>query len=115
MRLSARSLAGMARTLVAVGTLRLTVMFSAVRAAAPRSRLTFSCAGAVAAADAGPGLPSGTGRAGAGGAAGVLGCAAVAAGADPPGAGAPGAGAPGAGPPGSGSAGPAPGGGVLAG
>src|SRR5215510_1615741 len=96
MRLSARSLAGMARTLVAVGTLRLAAMFSAVRAAAPRSRVTLSSAGAAAAAGPGPGLPSAAGRAGAGGAPGVLGCAA-AAGPDWPAAGAPGAGLPGAG------------------
>src|SRR5215831_6044648 len=38
MRLSTRSLAGTARTLVAVGTVRLAAMFTAVRAAAPRSR-----------------------------------------------------------------------------
>ena len=39
MRLSISSLAGMSRTLVAVGTTRLLDMFAAVRAAAPRSRL----------------------------------------------------------------------------
>ena len=39
MRLSMSSLAGTARTLVAVGTLRLAAMFCAVRAAAPRSLL----------------------------------------------------------------------------
>src|SRR6516162_1861301 len=106
MRLSTRSLAGMARTLVAVGTLRLAAMFSAVRAAVPRSRTTFSCAGAAAAAGSGPGLPSGAGRAGA---VGVLGGGA-AAGADvpdgaAPGAGTPDGGAPGADPPGAGPAG----------
>src|SRR6516162_6832787 len=95
MRLSTRSLAGMARTLVAVGTLRLAAMFSAVRAAAPRSRTTFSCAGAAAAAGSGPGLPSGAGRAGA---VGVLGGGA-AAGAAPPGAAPPGADPPGPGVP----------------
>src|SRR5580700_3859024 len=40
MRLSTRSLAGIERTLVAVGTLRLAVMLTAVRAAAPRRRST---------------------------------------------------------------------------
>ena len=38
--LSASSLAGTARTLVAVGTARLAVMLLTVRAAAPRSLLT---------------------------------------------------------------------------
>jgi hypothetical protein len=38
-RLSISSLAGMDRTLVAVGTVRLAVMLTAVRAAAPRSRI----------------------------------------------------------------------------
>ena len=38
--LSASSLAGIARTLVAVGTARLAVMLVTVRAAAPRSLLT---------------------------------------------------------------------------
>src|ERR1700691_974859 len=38
MRLSISSLAGTDRTLVAVGTLRLAAMLTAVRAAAPRSR-----------------------------------------------------------------------------
>src|SRR5262245_34267993 len=112
MRLSARSLAGMARTLVAVGTLRLAAMFSAVRAAAPRNRTTFSCAGAAAAADSGPGLPSGAGRAVAGWAAVVLGGGAAGGadppGADPRGAGGPGVGAPGADPPGPGAAGTGP-------
>src|SRR5580693_8701789 len=42
-RLSTRSLAGMARTLVAVGTVRLAVMFATVRAAAPRSRTSTAC------------------------------------------------------------------------
>src|ERR1700685_3760481 len=42
-RLSTSSLAGMARTLVAVGTVRLAVMFAAVRAAAPRSRTSIAC------------------------------------------------------------------------
>ena len=44
-RLSMSSLAGTARTLVAVGTLRLAAMFCAVRAAAPRSLLTSASAG----------------------------------------------------------------------
>ena len=69
-RLSASSLAGMARTLVAVGTLRLAAMFSAVRAAAPRSRTTVSCA-AAALAGSPAGLPSGAGWAGRAGAAAV--------------------------------------------
>src|SRR5215469_4885775 len=41
MRLSMSSLAGIVRTLVAVGTVRLAVMLVAVRAAAPRSRTAF--------------------------------------------------------------------------
>src|SRR5450756_1504436 len=41
-RLSMRSLAGMARTLVAVGTLRLASMLVTVRAAAPRNGCTSS-------------------------------------------------------------------------
>ena len=40
MRLSISSLAGTARTLVAVGTARLAAMLAAVRAAAPRSRIS---------------------------------------------------------------------------
>ncbi len=44
-RLSMSSLAGTARTLVAVGTLRLAAMFCAVRAAAPRSLFTSASAG----------------------------------------------------------------------
>src|ERR1700758_2560122 len=43
--LSMSSLAGTARTLVAVGTLRLAAMFCAVRAAAPRSLFTSASAG----------------------------------------------------------------------
>src|SRR3984957_4102493 len=43
--LSMSSLAGTARTLVAVGTVRLAAMFCAVRAAAPRSLLTSASAG----------------------------------------------------------------------
>src|SRR5215469_11255761 len=78
MRLSLSSLAGMDRTLVAVGTVRLAVMLSAVRAAAPRSRVWVPStaaagftAGAGGAAGAGsvPGVASavGVGPAGAAG------------------------------------------------
>src|ERR1700728_1513337 len=42
-RLSTSSLAGMARTLVAVGTVRLAAMVAAVRAAAPRRRTSIAC------------------------------------------------------------------------
>ena len=56
-RLSASSLAGIARTLVAVGTARLAVMLVTVRAAAPRSLLTSVPSGGV----------GGEGRAGVGG------------------------------------------------
>src|SRR5580693_4017847 len=56
-RLSASSLAGTARTLVAVGTARLAVMLVTVRAAAPRSLLTSVPSGGV----------GGEGRAGIGG------------------------------------------------
>ncbi len=45
MRLSISSLAGNARTLVAVGTERLATMFCAVRAAAPRSLASSASAG----------------------------------------------------------------------
>ena len=51
MRLSISSLAGMSRTLVAVGTTRLLAMFEAVRAAVPRSR--FRCPGGWLAAGCG--------------------------------------------------------------
>src|SRR5215469_11671392 len=51
-RLSTRSLAGTARTLVAVGTARLAAMFTAVRAAAPRSLTVWSASGAGLAAGA---------------------------------------------------------------
>src|SRR5215831_11001236 len=54
MRLSTRSLAGIARTLVAVGTDRLAAMFAAVRAAAPRSRTSVAPAGAGRRAGPGP-------------------------------------------------------------
>ena len=49
-RLSISSLAGTVRTLVAVGTDRLAAMFSAVRAAAPRRRISVASAGTAAAA-----------------------------------------------------------------
>src|SRR5690348_9833382 len=64
MRLSTRSLAGMARTLVAVGTVRLTAMFAAARAAAPRSR---TCVAPPASPSpfTGAGAAGGTGAAGA--------------------------------------------------
>src|ERR1700760_1747883 len=63
MRLSMSSLAGMSRTLVAVGTDRLLSMLTAVRAAAPRSRLRWPSAWGAA------------GLAAAGGAAGLAGAA----------------------------------------
>ncbi len=47
-RLSMSSLAGTARTLVAVGTVRLAAMFCTVRAAAPRSLFTSASAGGAA-------------------------------------------------------------------
>src|SRR5690348_6895089 len=49
MRLSMSSLAGTARTLVAVGTARLAAMFCAVRAAAPRSLVSSASCGSGAA------------------------------------------------------------------
>src|SRR5258706_176282 len=55
MRLSTKSFAGTARTLVAVGTVRLAAMFAAVRAAAPRSRTWAAWAGAGAGAAAAAG------------------------------------------------------------
>src|SRR5579859_6408846 len=64
MRLSASNLAGMDRTLVAVGTLRLVTMFSAVRAAAPRSRTMLLSDAAATVAGPWDGLPSGVCRAG---------------------------------------------------
>ena len=70
MRLSISSLAGIARTLVAVGTDRLAVMFCAVRAAVPRSRASWAPGG-------GATVP---GAAAAGGAAGPAGRADVAGG-----------------------------------
>src|SRR5215472_10018012 len=54
MRLSMSSLAGMERTLVAVGTARLAAMFVAVRADAPRSRRTSASGAGGLAAVAGP-------------------------------------------------------------
>ena len=64
--LSTSSLAGIARTLVAVGTARLAVMLLTVRAAAPRSLLTSAPAETGGGGGAGLG---GAGRAGAAGAA----------------------------------------------
>src|SRR3984885_6566598 len=78
-RLSMSSLAGTARTLVAVGTVRLAAMFCAVRAAAPRSLLRSASAGggatgeawaggtAAAAGLAAPAVVSGAGGGGGGG------------------------------------------------
>src|SRR5580704_12629350 len=64
-RLSASSLAGIARTLVAVGTARLAVMLVTVRAAAPRSLLTSVPSGGVG--GEGRAEVGGEGRAGGGG------------------------------------------------
>ena len=64
MRLSTSSLAGTERTLVAVGTARLAVMLTAVRAAVPRSRAVLA-----AAAGAGAAGLAGWAAGGAGGAA----------------------------------------------
>src|SRR6201996_5330292 len=84
MRLSMSSLAGMSRTLVAVGRARLLAMLTAVRAAAPRSRFRWpsACAGAGLAAGAGPaevaaGAGAVAGAAGAWGAAGAGGACEV--------------------------------------
>src|SRR5215472_11023300 len=68
--LSVSSLAGTARTLVAVGTARLAVMLVTVRAAAPRSLLTSvpSGSGGDAAGAGGACGAGGAGGAGAGGA-----------------------------------------------
>src|SRR5450432_2979960 len=68
-RLSATSLAGMSRTLVAVGTVRLASMFVTVRAAAPLSGTISSTAvspsdAAVLALSAGAGARGGAGEAG---------------------------------------------------
>src|SRR6185437_11303185 len=85
MRLSMSSLAGTARTEVAVGTERLAAMFWAVRAAAPRSRLRSASEGGGAAGGwlCWLGLPGalGAGAAGAPGALGALGAVAGGAGA----------------------------------
>src|SRR5215468_7410871 len=77
MRLSLSSLAGMDRTLVAVGTVRLAAMLSAVRAAAPRSRSWVPWAAVAGpAALAGPvGVPWLVGVPGPAGAAGLAGAA----------------------------------------
>ena len=72
MRLSISSLAATARTLVAVGTPRLVSMFCAVRAAAPRSRVTSAPAGGGGAAGLGAGAAGLAGAAGAAGATGTL-------------------------------------------
>ncbi len=77
MRLSISSLAGTDRTLVAVGTLRLAAMLTAVRAAAPRSRDAGAPGAAGAAPDGGPAAGPGAGAL-----AGLGGAAAGAAGAD---------------------------------
>src|ERR1700742_2525389 len=74
MRLSISSLAGMSRTLVAVGTLRLLTMLIAVRAAAPRSRSRCPAGAAGLAAGWGAGLGAGVAACGAGGAAGTGAC-----------------------------------------
>src|ERR1700735_305646 len=65
-RLSTSSLAGTARTLVAVGTPRLAVMLATVRAAAPRSLLTSAPGAAGGAAGAWACGAGGDGAAGAG-------------------------------------------------
>src|SRR6185437_9840601 len=66
--LSTSSLAGIARTLVAVGTARLAVMLLTVRAAAPRSLLTSvpSAGGGGGDGEAGAGAGAGAGAWGAG-------------------------------------------------
>src|SRR5215469_13229525 len=71
MRLSTSSFAGMGRTLVAVGTVRLAAMLTTVRAAAPRNRAICSSAtapsppaGPAAGAGAVPGAAAGLGAAG---------------------------------------------------
>src|SRR5256885_36094 len=69
MRLSISSLAGIARTLVAVGTDRLAVMFCAVRAAVPRSRASCAPGGGATVPGAG-GAGGGAGPGGREGAAG---------------------------------------------
>ena len=62
-RLSISSFAGTARTLVAVGTVRLAAMFCAVRAAAPRSLLSSASLGGGAVGAAWEGCAGGTGPA----------------------------------------------------
>src|ERR1700761_5784834 len=89
-RLSISSLAGISRTLVAVGTARLAVMLMTVRAAAPRSLLTSVPSGSGGWGAAGAGAGAGAAAGGAGGAAGA--CLAGAAWSAPAGAGAAGAG-----------------------
>src|SRR5580700_2770163 len=79
MRLSISSLAGTDRTLVAVGTLRLAAMLTAVRAAAPRSRDVSAAAVAGPALDDVPDAGGAAGRCG--GAAGAAGAAGADAGA----------------------------------
>src|SRR5262249_46486452 len=64
MRLSMSSFAGMERTLVAVGTVRLAAMFVAVRADAPRSRRTSASGAEVLAAAGGPPAAEADGEAG---------------------------------------------------
>src|SRR5215469_9799039 len=63
-RLSISSFAGTGRTLVAVGTVRLAVMFAAVRAAAPRSRTARSAASAGCVTGTAPGAAVALGLAG---------------------------------------------------
>src|ERR1700722_14022931 len=72
-RLSMSSFAGTTRTLVAVGTLRLAAMFSAVLAAAPRSLLTSASLGGGATWPDGAAGEAWAGCAGAAGAAAGLG------------------------------------------
>src|SRR6478672_8712781 len=91
-RLSASSLAGTARTLVAVGTVRLVSMLATTRAAAPLSGvLAEPVVGAASLAGWAAGAGTGAGAAGAGaaaegtGAAGAAGGAAAGAGAVPAG------------------------------
>src|SRR5213079_3432115 len=85
-RLSARSLAGTARTLVAVGTVRLVSMLATTRAAAPLSGVVSAPTGAAAgrgvAVSAGTGAVAGAAvGAGAGAVVGAAGAGAAAAGA----------------------------------
>src|SRR5215471_1811005 len=73
MRLSMSSLAGTARTLVAVGTARLAAMFCAVRAAAPRSLVSSASCGSGAAGACGFGAAGAWGGGAAGGCGGACG------------------------------------------